>query len=171
METDKYRERFLNKPKLDMEKTREHEKLMSSLPPKTIEKFGVIVKKPDGEKTSEEGLMPVPTIISAEDELREQKSNAEKYRTGELKSLAKKNSADGDTQQLQNQIKLDGFEEEVKPETVDEYEAEIELLGRRSKKAKSFKLQPAFRQTEKRKFTAASLRTMSRTKKIKLRKR
>ena len=68
METDKYRERFLNKPKLDMEKTREHEKLMSSLPPKTIEKFGVIVKKPDGEKTSEEGLMPVPTIISAEDE-------------------------------------------------------------------------------------------------------
>lgn len=44
METDKYRERFLNKPKLDMEKTREHEKLMSSLPPKTIEKFGVIVK-------------------------------------------------------------------------------------------------------------------------------
>ncbi len=83
--------------------------------------------------------MPVPTIISAEDELREQKSNAEKYRTGELKSFAKKNSADGDTQQLQNQIKLDGFEEEVKPETVDEYEAEIELLGRRSKKAKSFK--------------------------------
>ena len=151
METDKYRERFLNKPKLDMEKTREHEKLMSSLPPKTIEKFGVIVKKPDGEKTSEEGLMPVPTIISAEDELREQKSNAEKYRTGELKSLAKKNAADGDTQQLQNQIKLDGFEEEVKPETVDEYEAEIELLGRRSKKAKSFKLQPAFRQTEKEK--------------------
>lgn len=149
METDKYRERFLNKPKLDMEKTREHEKLMSSLPPKTIEKFGVIVKKPDGEKTSEEGLMPVPTIISAEDELREQKSNAEKYRTGELKSLAKKNAADGDTQQLQNQIKLDGFEEEEKPETVDEYEAEIELLGRRSKKAKSFKLQPAFRQTEK----------------------
>lgn len=74
METDKYRERFLNKPKLDMEKTREHEKLMSSLPPKTIEKFGVIVKKPDGEKTSEEGLMPVPTIISAEDELREQKA-------------------------------------------------------------------------------------------------
>lgn len=149
METDKYRERFLNKPKLDMEKTREHEKLMSSLPPKTIEKFGVIVKKPNGEKTSEEGLMPVPTIISAEDELREQKSNAEKYRTGELKSLAKKNAADGDTQQLQNQIKLDGFEEEVKPETVDEYEAEIELLGRRNKKAKSFKLQPAFRQTEK----------------------
>lgn len=47
---------------------------MSSLPPKTIEKFGVIVKKPDGEKTSEEGLMPVPTIISAEDELREQKA-------------------------------------------------------------------------------------------------
>ena len=70
-------------------------------------------------------------------------------KTGELKSLAKKNAADGDTQQLQNQIKLDGFEEEVKPETVDEYEAEIELLGRRSKKAKSFKLQPAFRQTEK----------------------
>lgn len=34
--------------------------------------------------------MPVPTIISAEDELREQKSNAEKYRTGELKSLAKR---------------------------------------------------------------------------------
>ncbi|MCI5796764.1 MAG: hypothetical protein MR019_07850 [Ruminococcus sp.] len=149
METDKYRERFLNKPKLDMEKTREHEKLMSSLPPKTIEKFGVIVKKPDGEKTSEEGLMPVPTIISAEDELKVQKSNAEKYRTGELKSLAKKNSADEDTQQLQNQIKLDGFEEEDKPETVDEYEAEIELLGRRNKKAKSFKLQPAFRQTEK----------------------
>lgn len=81
--------------------------------------------------------MPVPTIISAEDELREQKSNAEKYRTGELKSLAKKNAADGDTQQLQNQIKLDGFEEEVKPETVDEYEAEIELLGRRSKKPRA----------------------------------
>ncbi len=59
---------------------------MSSLPPKTIEKFGVIVKKPDAaKKTSEEGLMPVPTRISAEDELREQKSNAEKYRTGELK--------------------------------------------------------------------------------------
>lgn len=31
-------------------------------------------------------------------------------------------------------------------------------------------MQPAFRQTEKRKFTAASLRTMSRPKKTKLRK-
>ena len=67
---------------------------------------------------------------------------------------------------------LDGFEEEVKPETVDEYEAEIELLGRRSKKAKSFKLQPAFRQTEKEEVhLLEGLRTVSRTKETKLQER
>ena len=140
LETDKYRERFLSKPQLQMEKTLDHEKLMSSMPPKTFEKYGVIVKKPKDGKTSEDGLMPVPTIVAAEDELKALSEQEMQLRTGELKSFAMQNTAEEEA--LLNQIKLEGFEAEDSPEVVDEYEAEMNLIGRRREKAKKFRLFP-----------------------------
>ncbi|MEG1846745.1 MAG: hypothetical protein RR239_07555, partial [Oscillospiraceae bacterium] len=69
METDKYRERFLNKPKLNLEKTMEHKEILNKLPPKTIERPGIIVKNISNEKMGDDGLSPVPIIVAVDDEL------------------------------------------------------------------------------------------------------
>lgn len=141
METNKYRERFLNKPQLDMEKTLDHERITSAQPPKTFEKYGVIVKKPENEKTGEDGLMPIPTIVSAEDELRAIHENELKSRAGDLMSAAMHNPTQEDAL-LRAQIKLEGFDSEDAPESIDEYEAELDLLEKRRERAKKFKLFP-----------------------------
>lgn len=140
IETDKYREKFLNKPKLDVEKTRDHERLASSKPPKTFEKYGVIVKKPNDEKTSEDGLMPMPTIVAAEDELKNINQREFNLQTGDVKSPALGDAAKDEI--IPNQIKLDGFESEDRPEVVDDYEAEMDLISRRRERAGKFKLFP-----------------------------
>lgn len=141
METNKYRERFLNKPQLDMEKTLDHERITSARPPKTFEKYGVIVKKPENEKTGEDGLMPIPTIVSAEDELRAIHENELKSRAGDLMSAAMHNATQEDAL-LRAQIKLEGFDSEDAPERIDEYEAELDLLEKRRERAKKFRLFP-----------------------------
>ncbi len=143
METDPYRERFLNKPRLDIEKTQEHRELLSKRPPKTFERHGVVVKRPADEKTGEDGLSPVPHIIDAADEYDAQQRLETETQNGALKSKAVLNAEE----QLDNQIILDGFSAEDEVEKVDEYEEEEKLLKARRDKASKFRLFPNLENT------------------------
>lgn len=138
METDPYRERFLNKPQLNIEKTQEHRELLSKRPPKTVERHGVVVKRPVDDKTGEDGLSPVPHIIDAADEYDAQQRLEMETQNGALKSGA----VLGAEEQLDNQIVLDGFSDDDEVEIVNEYEEEEKLLKARRDKASKFRLFP-----------------------------
>lgn len=127
MEKDPYRERFFNKPQLKLEKTQDHIN-----PVKTIEKHGVVVKKPEFEKTGDDGLSPIPILVDAVDEYEAQQRLEAEVQSGKL-----------DSSELDNQIILDGFDsgdEEVK--IVSEAEEEAKLRRIRKDRASKFKLFP-----------------------------
>lgn len=138
METDPYRERFLNRPQLNIEKTQEHRELLSKRPPKTVERHGVVVKRPVDDKTGEDGLSPVPHLIDAADEYDAQQRLEMETQNGALKS----NAVLGAEEQLDNQIVLDGFSDDDEVEIVNEYEEEEKLLKARRDKASKFRLFP-----------------------------
>jgi len=123
IESDKIRERFMNPPVKDIEKTAEHRTIINKLPPKTIERAGFFVE--EGKKSSTSDLDPLPTIVSADSV--KQKENAGQSVEEEI---------------YENQITFEGFNEEEEIEKVDEYEAETELIRRRREKAKNFRLFP-----------------------------
>ncbi len=133
METDPYRERFLNKPQLNIEKTQEHRELLSKRPPKTVEKHGVVVKRPVDDKTGEDGLSPVPHLVDAADEYDAQQR---------LETENQNGAALGAEEQLDNQIVLDGFSDDDEVKIVNEYEEEEKLLKARRDKASKFRLFP-----------------------------
>lgn len=64
---EKYRKHFMNKPVQNLEKTQEHRALIDSLPQKTIETPGVVVKRVASSNT--DGFEPLPSIVPAEDML------------------------------------------------------------------------------------------------------
>lgn len=145
MEEDKIRSRFLNRPKQELEKTKEHKDLLAQLPPQTIEKPGIIVQNAMEKTQVVEGLQAIPTLVTPEDALKEE---AEKNRVqaGELHAMSVEESLD-DT--LENQIMLDGFTtKNPHVEIVDEEEAELDLYERRQKKAENFKLFPGLETQE-----------------------
>lgn len=148
METDAQRERFLNRPEQKLEKTMEHKELLSKLPPKTIERPGVIVRKVSGQETGPDGLQAIPTLITPEDELKAQREAETRVQAGTLKSTAFP-AAEGENAPLQDQISFEGFQNTEAPvEQIDETEAEISLLKRRREKAKKFKLFPGLESEE-----------------------
>ncbi|MCR4563799.1 MAG: hypothetical protein K5755_04090 [Clostridiales bacterium] len=122
MESDKIRERFINPPVKDIEKTAEHRAILDKLPPKTIERAGFFVE--EGTNSSTSDLDPLPTIVSADSVMQNQRAD------------------DLNEEIHENQITFEGFNEEEEIEKVDEYEAETELIRRRREKAKNFKLFP-----------------------------
>jgi len=124
MESDKIREKFINPPVKDIEKTAEHKAMLEKLPPKTIERAGFFVES--GTKSSTSDLEPLPTIVSAD---------TVKFRN-EKPSVGNEEEIDED------QIVFEGFNSEEEIETVDEFEAETELIRRRKEKAKNFRLFP-----------------------------
>ncbi len=134
METDPYRERFLNKPTLDIEKTQDHRDLLKDLPAKTIEKHGVVVKKSSLEKTSTDGLSPIPILVDASDEYDAQQRLEMEAQSGTLKSNA--------FPEDENQIVLDGFNEQEEINIVNEAEEEEKLRKIRRDKASKFRLFP-----------------------------
>ena len=134
METDPYRERFLNKPTLDIEKTQDHKDLLKNLPAKTIEKHGVVVKKSSLEKTSTDGLSPIPILVDASDEYDAQQRLEMEAQSGALKSNA--------FPEDENQIVLDGFNEQEEVNIVNEAEEEEKLRKIRRDKASKFRLFP-----------------------------
>ena len=136
METDPYRERFFNQPKIRLENTLEHLNATKTLPQKTIEKHGVVVKKPSNEKTGEDGLSPVPILVDAADEFEAQQLVPD-IQSGEL------DSGRLGENEFDNQIMLDGFNKDEEPvEIVNEAEEEAKLRRARRERASKFKLFP-----------------------------
>lgn len=133
MATDKYREKFLNKPKQKLETTAEYEALHADDEPGMVERPGFLVKKSKFSKTAD--LEPIPTIIAAD---------------ADLNTFDKTIVAKGDTPTIEHedteidgQIKLLGFDDEEEPTPqVDEDAAEEVLREKRVQKIKEFKIDP-----------------------------
>lgn len=105
MGEEKYRKHFMNKPVQNLEKTQEHRALIASLPQKTIEKPGIVIRRSNGLNT--DGFEPLPTIVPAEDMLPKE----------EHQSLGRED----------NQIMFEGFVEEEPVAQQSEEEAEAQL--------------------------------------------
>jgi len=134
METNKYRERFLNVPKQHLERTADYEALHEGEDLGVIERDGRIVKRSKFKNTAD--LEPVPMIVSADAEL----SNFDK--TIVAGSAAKVIEREEDD--LDGQIKLTGFGEEEAPLQIDEENAEEALREQRGQKVAEFKLDADF---------------------------
>ena len=142
METDEKRDRFLNRPQQKLEKTQEHKRLLEQMPPKTIEKPGVIVRK--AEQTAEGDLQAIPTLVTPEDVLKDQKAHPERQ-AGDLNAFA----AEDKEAPLENQMMLDGYDTHEAPvEQIDEEVAEASLRRRRRERAKDFRLFPGLSTVE-----------------------
>ena len=123
---EKYRKHFMNKPVQNLEKTQEHRDLIASLPQKTIETPGVVVKKNKQISTNTDGVEPIPTIVPAEYELEQEKTRFIVTEPEEVIS--------------DNQIMLDGFGNDDEPVIIQsEEQAEEELRIKRKDKVKEFK--------------------------------
>lgn len=105
MGEEKYRKHFMNKPVQNLEKTQEHRALIASLPQKTIEKPGIVIKRANGSNT--DGFEPLPTIVPAEDMLPKKEHSV----------LGRED----------NQIMFEGFVEEEPVVQQSEEEAEAQL--------------------------------------------
>ncbi|MBQ5677406.1 MAG: hypothetical protein IIV47_00895 [Clostridia bacterium] len=122
---EKYRKHFMNKPQQNIEKTQEHRDLLASLPQKTIETPGVVVKKNKQAPTNTDGIEPMPTIVPAEYELEQEKTRF-------ISTEAEENVSD-------NQIMLEGFGNDNEPVNIQtEEQAEEELRIKRQDKVKEF---------------------------------
>ena len=116
MKEEKYRKHFMNRPVQNIEKTQEHRKLIESLPEKTIETPGIVIKKNGGLKANTDGIEPLPVIVPAEYELEQEKNNP-------VIDKEEKQDVYSD-----NQIMLDGFgvdDEPVMQQSEEEAEAEL----------------------------------------------
>lgn len=131
MGNDKYRERFLNKPKQKIANTAEYEALHAGEEPEAAERGGYIVKK--SKFTNTAGLEPIPTIIAADAELNTfDKTILSK---GENPTIKHEEDAEVD-----GQIKLMGFDDEEPLPQIDEDSAEDMLRERRTQKVAEFRL-------------------------------
>lgn len=135
IETDKYRNRFINAPVQHIERTAEYAANHVNDPKPFVERPGFIVKKKDFKGTAD--LEPIPTIVSATEEL--DKTKVEDSKNKKVEKSKKENE-----EELEGQIKLSGFNEEEKIDQIDEEEAEQELRNKRVDKIKEFKITPDF---------------------------
>ena len=118
MNEEKYRKHFMNQPVQNIEKTQEHRKLIESLPEKTIETPGVVIKKNKAFTTNTDGIEPIPTIVPAEYEWEQEKNSAP--------IIEEDNNIYSD-----NQMMLDGFGEAEEVMQQSEEEAEANLRAKR----------------------------------------
>jgi hypothetical protein len=142
LESDKYRDRFLNKPMHNLQKTAEHKFIPAEEQP--YERSGFVKKASPFKGTKE--LEPVPILVS-DDLLREEQQKQEttkeirNSKTIGLRSLAVTNGDAEETELIieddDMQLSFAGFNtEEV--EIVDEEEVERELLRKRRKLVSEF---------------------------------
>lgn len=142
LESDKYRDRFLNKPMHNLEKTAEHKFIPAGEQP--YERGGFVKKASNFKSTRE--LEPVPLLVS-EDLLREEQKKEESTKeiknekTIALRSLAVTDGSSPETELIEEeedmQLSFEGFNtSEI--QTVDEEEIERELIKKRRKKAAEF---------------------------------
>ena len=119
MSEEKYRKHFMNKPVQNIEKTQEHRKVIASMPEKTIETPGVVIKKNKDLKTSTDGIQPLPTLVPAEYELEQEKTRLDLPKASGSEDIA------------DNQIVLEGFNDEEPVLQQSEEQAEAELKRNR----------------------------------------
>ncbi len=141
LESDKYRDRFLNKPMHNLQKTAEHKFIPAGEQP--YERGGFVKKASNFKGTKE--LEPIPILVS-EDILREEQKKEDSTkeiknsRTIGLRSLAVTDGSADETELIEEddmQLSFEGFNtEEV--QIVDEEEVERELIKKRRKKAAEF---------------------------------
>ena len=141
LESDKYRDRFLNKPMHNLQKTAEHKFIPAE---EQHYERGGFVKKAGPFKSTRE-LEPVPVLVS-EDLLREEQKRQEttkeirNSKTIGLRSLAVTDANAEETELIEEddmQLSFEGFNtEEV--QIVDEEEVERELLRKRRKLVSEF---------------------------------
>ena len=141
LESDKYRDRFLNKPMHNLEKTAEHKFIPAGEQP--YERGGFVKKASNFKSTRE--LEPVPLLVS-EDLLRDEQKREESTKeirnekTIGLRSLAVTDGSSPETELIEDddmQLSFEGFNtSEIL--TVDEEEVERELIKKRRKKAAEF---------------------------------
>ncbi len=124
MAEEKYRKHFMNKPFQKIEDTQEQRAIRSTLPQKTIETPGVVVKKSSSLENTD-GIRPMPTLVPAEYELEQ-----EKIKTAEKGKL--------DEELPDNQIMFDGFEDVEEITQQSEEQAEAELREHRKEAVKDF---------------------------------
>ena len=125
MGDEKYRQHFMNRPVQNLEKTQEHKLRVEAEPPKTFETPGVIVKGASEVRPNTDGLQPLPTLVSAYQELEKTRVDMPKINKDEI-------AAD-------NQIVLEGFIEDEKPVVNQpEEQVEAELKVQRDKKVNDF---------------------------------
>lgn len=140
LESDKYRERFLNRPVQNLEKTAEHAIVSENEP---FERGGFIKREGVFKNTVE--LQPIPTIVSDEllNEEQEQAAADGNTRTVGLRSLAVTNGNAHETElpeEDDSQLTFEGFNEGADVPVVDEAEVEEELIKKRREKAAEFVL-------------------------------
>ncbi len=127
MGEEKYRKHFMNKPVQNIEKTQEHRDLLASLPQKTIETPGVVVKKSKQASTNTDGIEPLPTIVPAEYELEQEKTRMDLPKVENEEHVS------------DNQIMLDGFGDDEETAIIQsEEQAEAELREARKDKVQQF---------------------------------
>ncbi len=136
LESSKYRERFLNRPQQNLEKTAEHNIFTD---PPMYERSGFIKKESSFKNTNE--LEPVPIIVS-DDILVSENENPEATKTIGLRALAVTNGDSHETEieeEDDSQLTFEGFntEEDELPK-VSEAEVEEELIIKRREKAAGF---------------------------------
>ena len=125
MEEEKYRKHFFNKPVQKLENTMEQRAIRDARPPETIETPGFIVKNGEASQNTD-GIRSMPTIIGAEYEL-EQEKTKEDFGT----RVTAPEKAD-------NQMRLDGFDDDEDIIQQPESEAEAELRENRKAAVKEF---------------------------------
>ncbi len=142
LESDKYRDRFLNKPIHNLEKTAEHKFI--PLDEQPYERGGFIKKASNFKGTKE--LDPVPFLVS-EDILRNEQQEKRTKEIKNEKTIALRSLAvtDADAHEIEivdevddMQLSFEGFNVTETVETVDEEEVERELIKKRRKKAAEF---------------------------------
>ncbi|MBO7179472.1 MAG: hypothetical protein J6V78_03945 [Clostridia bacterium] len=142
LESDKYRDRFLNKPMHNLEKTAEHKFIPAGEQP--YERGGFVKKASNFKSTRE--LEPVPILVS-EDLLREEQkreASTKEIRNDKtigLRSLAVTDGSADETELIEDddmQLSFEGFHADDDIQIVDEEEVERELIKRRRKKAAEF---------------------------------
>lgn len=142
LESDKYRDRFLNKPMHNLQKTAEHRFIPAGEQP--YERGGFVKVASNFKGTKE--LEPIPILVS-EDILREEQKKEESTkeiknsRTVGLRSLAVTDGSAEETELIEEddmQLSFEGFNTEDDVLIVDEEEVERELIRKRRKKIEGF---------------------------------
>ena len=125
MADEKYRKHFMNKPVQKLENTMEQRAIRMQRPPETIETPGLVVKNGVVEEDTD-GLRPMPTIVPAEYEL-EQEKTKEDFGTRVIP-----------TEKPDNQIMIEGFDDDEEIMQQSEEQAEKELRENRKAAIKEF---------------------------------